>query len=104
MMGATDEDFCIIHGRKFMHVEFGNPIPYCAACESSTYRREVMPTIRPDALFLEMEAEITRLRNCLASIIAAYDRAQEQDEEFGSSIGDEAAMDAAREEISTGSG
>jgi hypothetical protein len=51
-----------------------------------------------------MEAEITRLRNCLASIIAAYDRAQEQDEEFGSSIGDEAAMDAAREEISTGSG
>jgi hypothetical protein len=56
------------------------------------------------ALFLEMEAEITRLRNCLASIIAAYDRAQEQDEEFGSSISDEAAMDAAREEMSTGSG
>jgi len=36
-MPTHEEDFCLIHGKEFMQVEFGNPIPYCAACEASTY-------------------------------------------------------------------
>lgn len=27
------DDFCISHGREFMRNRFGDPIPYCEACE-----------------------------------------------------------------------
>lgn len=27
------DDFCLIHGYEHMRFQFGNPIPYCNACE-----------------------------------------------------------------------
>lgn len=28
------DDFCLIHGYEHMRFQFGNPIPYCEACEN----------------------------------------------------------------------
>ena len=28
------DDFCIVHGYEHMKSQFGNPIPYCEACEN----------------------------------------------------------------------
>lgn len=32
------DDFCLIHGYEHMKAQFGNPIPYCAACDSERER------------------------------------------------------------------
>ncbi len=29
---ASEEDFCLIHGRGHMRTEAGNPIAFCVAC------------------------------------------------------------------------
>lgn len=29
------DDFCLIHGYEHMKSQWGNPIPYCEACEES---------------------------------------------------------------------
>jgi len=28
-----NNDFCLVHGYEYMKSQWGNPIPYCEACE-----------------------------------------------------------------------
>lgn len=38
---AMSDDFCLIHGYEHMKSQWGNPIPYCEACENE--REEECP-------------------------------------------------------------
>ncbi len=41
----SSDDFCIIHGYEHMKSQWGNPIPYCEACEKEREMSEKPVTI-----------------------------------------------------------
>ena len=52
------DDFCLIHGYEHMKQQFGNPIPYCDACESARSMSEKRVTILQQQKAAELALKI----------------------------------------------
>ena len=51
------EDFCVIHGYEYMKSARGNPISYCAACEShnTTWNEAIDAAMHKAAIAIGVE-------------------------------------------------